>query len=161
MTQVDTRVLVGRRRARCPMVGLAPTRASGHAQGPPSAREPHRRFAHGLPRPTVAQRRTDGPTPETVWPTLSSWASALTSDRTASTIPPPRHALHHDVHSFLEQGTRGRGIDPYTYLVDVLQRVESHPVREMAPLTPRVWKEHFAADPLRSAIDRPVANAVA
>ncbi|MCI0656084.1 MAG: transposase domain-containing protein, partial [Acidobacteria bacterium] len=50
-------------------------------------------------------------------------------------------------------------IDPYTYLVDVLQRVERHPASDVAKLTPRLWKEHFAADPLRSAIDRPVKNA--
>ena len=55
---------------------------------------------------------------------------------------------------------RLQGIDPYTYLVDVLQRVESHPARDVAALTPRLWKERFAAAPLRSAIDRPVKNAV-
>lgn len=54
---------------------------------------------------------------------------------------------------------RLQGIDPYTYLVDVLQRVERHPASDVAKLTPRLWKEHFAADPLRSAIDRPVKNA--
>ncbi len=52
---------------------------------------------------------------------------------------------------------RLQGIDPYTYLVDVLQRVERHPASD-ARLTPRLWKEHFA-DPLRSAIDRQVKNA--
>lgn len=51
---------------------------------------------------------------------------------------------------------RLQGIDPYSYLVDVMQRVESHPMREVELLTPRLWKENFAADPLRSAIDRPV-----
>jgi len=55
---------------------------------------------------------------------------------------------------------RLQGVDPYTYLVDVLQRVESHPASDVAALTPRLWKERFAADPLRSAIDRPVKNAV-
>jgi transposase len=56
---------------------------------------------------------------------------------------------------------RLQGIDPYTYLVDVLQRVDSHPAAEVARLTPRLWKEHYAGNPLRSAIDRPVKNAVA
>jgi transposase len=56
---------------------------------------------------------------------------------------------------------RLQGIDPYTYLVDVLQRVETHPASDVATLTPRLWKEKFAADPLRSVIDRPVKNAVA
>ncbi|MBW8067784.1 MAG: IS66 family transposase [Ferrovum sp.] len=41
-------------------------------------------------------------------------------------------------------------IDPYDYLVDVLQRVGQHPASEVAQLTPRLWKQHFAANPLRS-----------
>ena len=52
-------------------------------------------------------------------------------------------------------------IDPYTYLVDVLQRVEYHPASDVAALTPRLWKERFADDPMRSDIDRIVNNAVA
>ena len=55
---------------------------------------------------------------------------------------------------------RLQGIDPYTYLVDVLQRVDDHPASDVAALTPRLWKEHFAADPRRSDIDREVNNAV-
>jgi transposase len=45
---------------------------------------------------------------------------------------------------------RLHGIDPYTYFVDVLQRVGQHRASRAAELTPRMWKEHFAADPLRS-----------
>ena len=41
-------------------------------------------------------------------------------------------------------------VDPYAYLVDVLQRVGQHPASRVAELTPRLWKEHFAANPLRS-----------
>lgn len=41
-------------------------------------------------------------------------------------------------------------IDPYEYLVDVLQRVGQHPAADVAQLTPRLWKQHFAANPLRS-----------
>jgi hypothetical protein len=41
-------------------------------------------------------------------------------------------------------------IDPYTYLVDVLQRVAIQPAARVAELTPRLWKVHFAANPLRS-----------
>ena len=41
-------------------------------------------------------------------------------------------------------------IDPYTYLVDVLQRISLHPARDIAELTPRRWKALFAANPLRS-----------
>jgi hypothetical protein len=43
-------------------------------------------------------------------------------------------------------------IDPYDYLVDVLQRVGQHPASRVAELTPRLWKTHFAANPLRSAV---------
>jgi transposase len=47
---------------------------------------------------------------------------------------------------------RLHGIDVYTYLVDVLQRVGQHPASRVAELTPRLWKLHFAASPLRSAL---------
>lgn len=43
-------------------------------------------------------------------------------------------------------------IDPYTYLVDVLQRVSIHPASRVEELTPRLWKELFADNPLRSDI---------
>lgn len=45
------------------------------------------------------------------------------------------------------------GIDPYTYLVDVLQRVQDHPAADIHQLTPGNWKKHFASNPLRSHID--------
>ncbi|MGH3573640.1 MAG: IS66 family transposase [Pseudonocardiaceae bacterium] len=45
---------------------------------------------------------------------------------------------------------RLHGVDPYTYLVDVLQRVSLHPASRVAELTPRLWKQHFADNPLRS-----------
>ena len=45
---------------------------------------------------------------------------------------------------------RLHGVDPYTYLVDVLQRVAQHPASRVAELTPRLWKQHFADNPLRS-----------
>jgi len=45
-------------------------------------------------------------------------------------------------------------IDPYDYLVDVLQRIDRHPARDVHRLTPRRWKRHFAADPLRSDLHR-------
>ena len=44
-------------------------------------------------------------------------------------------------------------VDPYAYLVDVLQRIALHPAREVEALTPRCWKERFAANPLRSDLD--------
>ena len=46
------------------------------------------------------------------------------------------------------------GINPYTYLVDVLQRISQHPASRVVELTPRVWKDMFAENPLRSALDR-------
>ncbi len=47
---------------------------------------------------------------------------------------------------------RLHGIDPYSYLVDVLQRVGQHPALRVAELTPRQWKPHFTQNPLRSAL---------
>nr|ART90327.1 mobile element protein [uncultured bacterium] len=41
-------------------------------------------------------------------------------------------------------------VDPYDYLVDVLQRIGVHPNLRIAELTPRLWKQHFAAHPMRS-----------
>lgn len=43
-----------------------------------------------------------------------------------------------------------QGVDPYTYLVDVLQRISQHPASKVLELTPRVWKETFAEHPLTS-----------
>src|SRR5258708_3759116 len=48
---------------------------------------------------------------------------------------------------------RLHGIDPYTYLVDVLQRVSEHPASRVAELTPRLWKRYFATTPLRSDLE--------
>ncbi|XOB90943.1 IS66 family transposase [Pseudomonadota bacterium 24LQ007] len=45
------------------------------------------------------------------------------------------------------------GINPYTYLVDVLQRISQHPASKVADLTPRLWKTRFAESPLRALID--------
>ena len=48
---------------------------------------------------------------------------------------------------------RLQGVDPYAYLIDVLQRVSLHPARAVEELTPRCWKQRFAAHPLRSDLD--------
>ena len=42
----------------------------------------------------------------------------------------------------------------YDYLVDVLQRVGTHPAADVAQLTPRQWKVRFADNPLRSDLSR-------
>ena len=44
-------------------------------------------------------------------------------------------------------------VDPYTYLVDVLQRIQTHPFSEVALLTPRLWKKYFAQDPMVSPLE--------
>ncbi len=43
-----------------------------------------------------------------------------------------------------------QGADPYTYLVDVLQRISDHPASRVVELTPRMWKTLFADKPLKS-----------
>jgi len=45
---------------------------------------------------------------------------------------------------------RLHGVDPYVYLVDVLQRISEHPASQVADLTPRVWKTKFAYAPMKS-----------
>ena len=45
---------------------------------------------------------------------------------------------------------RLHGVDPYTYLVDVLQRISLHPARDVEELTPRRWRGLFAEHPLCS-----------
>jgi transposase len=48
---------------------------------------------------------------------------------------------------------RLQSVDPYTYLVDVLQRIATHPQSRIEELTPRCWKKLFADKPLRSDLD--------
>ncbi|MGK0168382.1 MAG: hypothetical protein ACI9W2_000097 [Gammaproteobacteria bacterium] len=43
-------------------------------------------------------------------------------------------------------------VNPSIYLIDVLQRVETHPASRVDELMPRNWKTHFADDPLRSDV---------
>lgn len=49
---------------------------------------------------------------------------------------------------------RLHGVDPYTYLVDVLQRVQYHPASRVHELIPRLWKQHFADEPFQSMLER-------
>ena len=44
------------------------------------------------------------------------------------------------------------GVDPWTYLVDVLQRLEIHPASKVNELTPRIWKEKFGENPIQAAL---------
>jgi transposase len=63
-------------------------------------------------------------------------------------------ARHVGIVQSLLASCRLQGVDPYIYLVDVLQRVDTHPAFEVHLLTPRLWKQHFASNPLRSDLDR-------
>ena len=49
---------------------------------------------------------------------------------------------------------RMHGINPYDYLIDVLQRIDRHPASKVHELTPCLWKHLFASDPLRSDLYR-------
>ena len=54
----------------------------------------------------------------------------------------------------LIQSCKLQGINPYHYLVDVLQRVQVHPAKEAVQLIPRNWKLHFKKeDWLTSLVD--------
>jgi transposase len=59
-------------------------------------------------------------------------------------------AKHAGIVQSLITTCRLHGIEPYTYFVDVLQRVGQHPANRVTELTPRLWKQHFAEQPLRS-----------
>jgi len=48
---------------------------------------------------------------------------------------------------------RLHGVNPYEYLVDVLQRVGTHPASRVEELTPRLWKTRFADNLLRSDLE--------
>ena len=49
---------------------------------------------------------------------------------------------------------RLHGVNPYVYLVDVLQRISQHPASRVDELMPRLWKETFASNPLLSDLQR-------
>jgi transposase len=63
-------------------------------------------------------------------------------------------ARHVGIVQSLLASCRLQGVDPYIYLVDVLQRVDTHSAFEVQLLTPRLWKQHFADHPLCSDLDR-------
>lgn len=48
------------------------------------------------------------------------------------------------------------GVNAHTYLTDVLQRISIHPASQIEELTPRLWKEKFADNPMRSVLDQKV-----
>ena len=66
-------------------------------------------------------------------------------------------AKHVGIVQSLLTSCRLHEINPYDYLVDVLQCVGKHPAARVAELTPRHWKLRFAANPLRSTLHTFVA----
>ena len=44
-------------------------------------------------------------------------------------------------------------VNPFIYLTDVLQRIQIHPNKDIEQLTPRLWKQHFASDPMGSDLE--------
>ena len=63
-------------------------------------------------------------------------------------------AKHVGVIQSLLQTCKLHDVDPHTYLVDVLQRVSVHPASRVLELTPREWKQRFAANPMHSDVER-------
>ena len=64
------------------------------------------------------------------------------------------HARHvGTVHSSVAT-CQQQGINPNIYLADVLRRVDRYTTRRIVELTPRVWKDLFAGNPLRSDLGR-------
>lgn len=47
---------------------------------------------------------------------------------------------------------RAHDVNPYDYLVDVLQRIDDHPAKQVHLRKSRLWKKHFSLDPLRSPL---------
>ena len=49
---------------------------------------------------------------------------------------------------------RLQDIDPYKYLIDVLQKVSLNPARQINELIPKNWKERFGKNPLKAPLDK-------
>ncbi len=62
-------------------------------------------------------------------------------------------ARHSGILYTLLQTCRLQNVDPRTYLVDILQRMDDHPGKETYQLMPRLWKDEFGAEPIRSLVD--------
>ncbi len=66
----------------------------------------------------------------------------------------PRQVRHIGIVQSLIVTCQLQGINAYDYLVDVLQRIDRHPASQADQLTPRLWKEHFAQQRLRSQVEQ-------
>ena len=62
-------------------------------------------------------------------------------------------ARHAGILYSLLQTCRLHDINPRTYLIDVLQRIQTHPAVDAWQLTPVQWKRRFGDSPMRSAVD--------
>ena len=49
---------------------------------------------------------------------------------------------------------RLHSVDPYKYLVDILQRISLHPALQVEDLIPRNWKTRFEGNPLKAPLDK-------
>lgn len=63
------------------------------------------------------------------------------------------HQIYVGIFQSLIVTCRMHGIDPYVYLVDVMQHVAVHPAKDIKMLIPRLWMTHFADEPMRSEFD--------
>lgn len=62
-------------------------------------------------------------------------------------------ARHGAIFFSLIQSCRLAGVDPTTYLIDILQRVDTHPAIDVHQLTPRNWKKFYSAEPMKSLLN--------
>jgi hypothetical protein len=84
-----------------------------------------------------------------------NWSRRITPANCTSSLTRPRSPTRRPYVGIVQSlivTCRLHGVDPYDYLVDVLQRVGQHPAPDVAQLTPRLWKDRFAANPLRSDV---------
>jgi len=61
-------------------------------------------------------------------------------------------AEHVGIIQSLMSTCRLHGVNPTTYLVDVLQRIDRHPASKISELTPRLWQENFGDSVLTSPL---------
>lgn len=63
-------------------------------------------------------------------------------------------AEHVGIIQSLLVSARLHSVDPYKYLVDILQRIALHPARQVEDLIPRNWKTRFGSNPLKAPLDK-------
>jgi hypothetical protein len=87
-------------------------------------------------------------------PAEAALFGALVADTLVGMVGVVRNKGAKERHKALIWGMYVRAIDPYISLVDVLQRIDTHPAFDVHLLIPCLWKPHFADNPLRSDLDR-------